>query len=316
MQNQEYEQYQIEQRARGSKKIKIKARKKKLIKRLLLFLVAILAIIGMYAYDFFYLEANNDQNQVRSLSIYQAIVSFLPRDNPQVYTYNSKIYLGLADSLYFFNIDQSYDYIWHRSHNFGTPILTGGGNYVALWQGRYTGFYLFDQTGLLFYKDLDILTVSVSDTGYVAVLKTERISVFDNTGTLVFYTYLTDPQVIPTAISTNGTYVAVSLMNISGLYITSSVVTFSFEAGLVSATSEQPGMIYSIDLDKMLDKPIVFADYVIVQNSRQFAGYKIIDDKYIQQWTFLSIPEPISLDFLGRYDQLLLQTYHRLYIIR
>ena len=323
-------------RARGSKKVRARKYFEKL-----LFVTFVLAIIGMYAYDFFYTEPSLEA--LPFLSISYQLATFEPHQNTQIHTNYNQIYLSMSNKVYFFDINQSMEVIWSGIHNLERPILTGNGSYFALWQTGYPYVYFFGQAGLLFEEYLEILNVAVSDKGYMAVMHRKdsyRIDIFDKYGQSIFYTNFIDPQLVPMSIAINESHLAVSLMYIGGLNIASSVVIFSFESGLVASTEQEPGIIYSMQIDNnqlikvgtngrtilylgnnQLDYQYFFdtaedyfENYFIVRNNRQFIAYKRCDID-IPVWGFLSIPEPVSLTFLDRYDRLLLKTPHSLYII-
>lgn len=335
-------------RQRPKKRGSLKGRLKKRLGQSLFF-IAVLAIIGLTAYDFFYLWLQRDSNE-GGLGIVAELAQFSPGDNPAIHTDGGWVYVLTGTTLSLFDVETFQGApLWQMAHGLSQPRLSGQEAYVVVWQPGVTPIRVVGPEGTRYMAQTPRL-LALSPGGQVAVLSSvdtgDQLQVFDAQGQLMLAQLFEAGAAIPMVVALNETHVAVGFMHIHGVAVSYSVAVFDFELGLVASTGEQQGLVHGIELspthmvvqttqgDFVLDlaqglglepvvadpRPIVdrLGTVVLVQEAgRQFTAYDEGESEIppMLLWRFLSLPEPEQLLFAGQVDRLVLKTNQRLYLV-
>lgn len=116
----------------------------------------------------------------------------------------------------------------------GTPLYKVSGKYLALGDRESTSIYLYEDETAKWERKLEmpVLSISVNSEGYVSVVTKDSIYksvviVFDQNGTQIFKTYISQGYAIDTDISKDNKYLAIAEIDYSKTIANSNVKIIS-----------------------------------------------------------------------------------------
>lgn len=161
-------------------------------------------------------------------------VSYDYEDKPLAYSPGGKgIFLCTKDSMRYVTTSGNAQTQWQELFSIGMkePVFIGKGNYAAVYDAGSNSLYVFSSEGKAYQRTFDgkILTVDISAGGYGAVIVKNnseyRVLPLSLKGEDMRGYLMQEENIFPTgvAISDDGSILAISIMDINGIDIESSV---------------------------------------------------------------------------------------------
>lgn len=150
-----------------------------------------------------------------------------------------------------------------------SPLFASCGNYLCVAEKNGSKIYLIHNKVIVWQKDVEgnisnislnkngYVSVSVSNTSYKAICK-----LFSNTGTELFTNFLSKTYVVDSAISSDNKYLALAIVDSSGITISSSIKLISIDDA-ISGSSNSVQYAYTAPADSLVVN-IEFCDNTLV----------------------------------------------------
>lgn len=214
--------------------MKRKLNKKKVLIVVLIILIFILTIVFTVLYssnenirhffDDYIFHKNITENTLPSINTINS------------YTYVHDNYVIALDNnvLSFFN--KSAHKVSTLDIEISCPIYKSSNNYLCIAENKGSKAYLIYNKNILWQKDIEgkISNITINKNGYVAICISDTTykticKVYDNKGTELFTSYLSESYIIDLSISDNNKFLALAETNSSGIAIQSSIKIISIE---------------------------------------------------------------------------------------
>ena len=168
------------------------------------------------------------------------------------YTYGENIFFSTKDSMRL--LDRKGSEKWVDSYTMMAPVMLGDKNVAALSDKNGSSVRVYNEAGLMYSVALSepVVTFAVNGTGCLALISEQgsnyELAVYDGSGQKIYGGSYVPRDGIPMAIdvSDDGKMLAVSFMNISGLYMQSNVTFYYISSADTSDTPSGGGMFTSV----------------------------------------------------------------------
>lgn len=210
-------------------------------KKVVASIVIICVIIAVIIFSLFYIYNLKFRNwadiHILMKTVSQGDLSAIeiePNENVSIYAYDKYVALLNVNRLNIYN--SSAKQTASLDIKISNPLFTSNGKYLAIAEKGKQKLYLVSETKELWNTEVDgtIARVSVNENGYVSVVCSGTtyksvIIVYNQSGELLFKTYIPNNTVIDSSISSDNRYLSFAEVNTSKTLIQSTVKTISIK---------------------------------------------------------------------------------------
>lgn len=276
--------------------------KKKTNKRKIIILIMVIILITLIATVIILYNVNEDvknwlDKNILNKEVMQDTASTIELDdeNANVCAFNKNI--GVLNKNQFKIYNESGNETETLDVEVTNPIFVASNRFLAIAENEGQKLYVIEDKKIIWETEVEgnISQVHINKNGYVAVVITGTsyksvISVFDNSGELLFTKYLSSTRVVDVCISNDNKYLAIAEIDASGTILQSNIKVVSMDnvqTDFKTYTGESNSLIINIkyqDKDKlvcMYDDSIHIIsddnDEVLVDNEDKKVTFSSID---------------------------------------
>ena len=210
-------------------------------KKVVASIIIICVIIAVIIFSLFYIYNKKFRNwadmHILMKTVSQGKLSSIeiePNENVSIFAYDKYVALLNINKLNIYN--SSAKQVASLDINISNPIFTSNGKYLVIAEKNKQKLYLVSETKELWSTEIDgtISRVSVNENGYVSVVCSGTtyksvIIVYNQSGDLLFKTYIPNNAVVDSTISSDNRYLSFAEVDTSKTLIQSTVKTISIK---------------------------------------------------------------------------------------